>query len=85
MAKAQIVGIQYREGTSKKTGNPYKADILHVAFLDPSRQKGFTGSEVAEIWVDRSQGILSHIPKPGDVVDIGFNRSGYVEYVDICK
>ena len=84
MAKVKIIGIQHRKGTSKK-GNSYDADVLHVAYLDPSRQKEFTGCEVAEVWCERSQGILTHIPNPGDICDIGFNRSGYVEYVDICK
>lgn len=84
MAKAKVIGTQHRSGTSKK-GNAYDADILHVAFLDPSRQKEFAGCEVGEVWCERSAGVLTHIPKPGDIVDIYYNRSGYVEEVILCK
>ncbi len=84
MAKAKVFGIQHRKGTSKKGFN-YDADVLHVAFLDPSRAKEFNGCEVAEVWCERSNGIMTQIPKPGDIVDIYFNRSGYPEEVTVCK
>ncbi len=80
--KVQIIGVKHKSGTSRRTGEKYDCDILHVAYLTPSRQRDFTGSEVSQLWVDRASGILACIPSPGDILDIGFNQAGYLEYAD---
>lgn len=85
MAKAKVLGIQHREGIAKKTQRPYKADILHVEYLDPSRDTGFVGHEVGEVWCDCASNVCRIIPKVGDIVDVYYNRSGFVDEVTICK
>lgn len=84
MAKAKVIGIQYREGVSK-AGNSYKADILHVEYLDTPRAKGFQGHEVGTVWCDRASEVCPVIPKLGEIVDVYYNRSGYVEDVVVCR
>lgn len=85
MAKAKVLGIHHREGVSKKTQKAYKADILHVEYLDEPRTQGFTGHEVGEVWCDCASNVCPIIPKVGDVVDVYYNRSGFVDEVTICK
>ena len=83
--KAKVFGIQHLEGTSKKTGRPFAADVLHVLFLDPPRSKEFSGQEVGTIWCDTASGVLPYTPPIGSVVDVYYNRAGYVEDVAICN
>lgn len=85
MAKYKIIGVEHLKGTSKKTGRPYDMDILHVESLTPPRNREFIGNEVDKITISRDSGILVADPKPGQIYDIGFNRSGYVDYADYCK
>lgn len=85
MAKYQIVGVEHREGTSKKTGKPYNMDVLHCVAVNPPRDPNITGNVVDTIPVSRESGILSTIPNPGEYWDISFNRAGYVEDAYLCK
>lgn len=85
MAKYKIIGVEHIAGTSKKTGRPYDMDILHVMALDVPRNRVIIGNEVDKITISRDSGILITAPNPGDIYDIGFNRSGYVDYADPCK
>lgn len=77
MAKYKIVGVEHREGTSKKTGRPYNMDVLHVMALKPS--PNVTGNTVDTIPIGRESGILTSTPKPEEIWEIGFNRAGFVE------
>ena len=85
MAKYKIIGVEHMAGTSKKTGRPYDMDILHVMSLDAPRNREIIGNEVDKITISRDTGILTRTPEPGQVYDIGFNRSGYVDYADPVK
>lgn len=85
MDKAKVIGIQHREGIAKKTQRPYKADILHVEYLVTPRGTGFVGHEVGEVWCDCASGVCPIVPKVGDIVDVYYNRSGFVIGVTICK
>lgn len=85
MAKYQIVGIEHREGTSKKTGKPYNMDVLHCVAAAPPRNPNITGNTVDTIPIGRDTGILATIPKPGEYWEISFNRAGYVEDAYACK
>lgn len=82
MAKARVIGVQHKEGVSKK-GNNYNADILHVEFLDTPRAKGFTGHEVGTVWC--TSDVCPIVPKVGATVDVYYSRTGYVEDVLICN
>lgn len=79
MAKYKIVGVEHREGTSKKTGRPYNMDVLHVIAVAPSRNPNVTGNTVDTIPIGRESGILTSTPKPEQIWEIGFNRAGFVE------
>lgn len=83
--KYKIIGVEHIKGTSKKTGRPYDMDILHVTTIDPPRNREIIGNEVDKITISRDSGILTRTPQPGQIYDIGFNRSGYVDYADPCK
>lgn len=83
MSKAKVIGVEHREGTSKK-GNTYNADILHVEFLDEPRTKGFKGHEVGTVWCERSMDVCPILPEVGDTVDVFYNRSGFVDEVIVC-
>lgn len=85
MAKYKIIGVEHISGTSKKTGRPYDMDILHVMSMESPRNREIIGNEVDKITISRDTGILIRTPEPGAVYDIGFNRSGYVDYADPCK
>lgn len=77
MAKYQIIGVEHREGTSKRTGRPYSMDVLHVMAMKPS--PNVVGNAVDTIPIGCDSGILAKIPKPGECYEINFNRAGYVE------
>jgi len=79
MARYQIMGVEHREGTSKKTGRPYNMDVLHVVAAAPSRNPNVVGNTVDTIPIGRESGILTATPKPGEYYEISFNRAGFVE------
>lgn len=85
MARYKIVGVEHMKGTSKRTGRPYDMDILHVISETPPRNCDIVGQQVDKITVSRDSGILKRQPAPGEVYDIGFTRSGFVDYADICN
>lgn len=84
MAKYQIVGVEHMKGTSKRTGRPYDMDILHVIADTPPRNCDIVGKQVDKITVSRDSGILTRQPAPGEVYDIGFTRTGFVDYAELC-
>lgn len=85
MAQYKIIGVEHMKGTSKKSGNPYDMDILHVEDLSPARGKEIVGNRVDKITVSRDTGLLIRTPQPGEVYDIGFTRFGFVDYIDKVK
>lgn len=85
MAKYQVVGVEHMKGTSKRTGRPYDMDILHVIAEQTPRNVEINGKQVDKITISRDSGILKRAPMPGEVYDIGFTRSGFVDYADICN
>lgn len=82
MAKYKIVGVEHMAGTSKRTNRPYDMDILHVICEDAPRGREIVGQQVDKITISRDSGILLREPIPGQVYEIGFTRSGYVDYAD---
>ena len=85
MARYKIVGVEHMAGTSRKTGRPYDMDILHVIAESTPRNVEIVGNQVDKITISRDTGILTRQPVPGEVYDIVFTRSGYVDYADPCK
>ena len=81
--KYRVLGVGHMAGTSKKTNRPYDMDVLHLVSEEPSRAKEFSGNEVDKIYVSRDSGAMLRQPNVGDVVEIYYNRSGYVDSVNV--
>lgn len=80
--KVKVVGIQNVDYTSRKTGKPVKGTALHVIFKDAE----VAGEAVDSIFVSDALeiGSISQI-QPGMVVDVEYNRRGFVSDVAIVK
>lgn len=80
--KVKVVGIQNVDYTSRKTGKPVKGTTLHVIFKDAE----VAGEAVDGIFVSDALeiGSISQI-QPGMVVDVEYNRRGFVSDVAIVK
>lgn len=85
MSKYRIIGIEHKAGTSSKTQKRYDMDILHLVDLSERTRDDLVGNVVVQIPVSRDAGILVKRPNVGEVVNISFNRFGYVESVDTLK
>lgn len=72
----EVIGYRSLEGVSKKTGRPISAYILFLAGDGP---QGTVGRACFEQYVDKS--LVPVPPAVGSVVDIRYNRSGYVESI----
>lgn len=79
MAKYKLMGKEHLEGVSKKTGNAYCMDVLHVLDLDEGGAKNLAGQRVDKITVapEDAEGLMI-----GETVDIVFNRFGRVEHIE---
>ena len=81
--KVTVIGVgRIDVEKSKKTGNPFHATVLHGKYKDGQ----VTGEAVDSfILVDNLN--LSCIPelKPGQIVDIEYNKNGFVCGVEIQK
>ena len=80
--KVKVVGIQRVDYTSRKTGNPVKGTTLHACYKDAD----VSGEAVDNIFISDALeiGCISQI-QPGMVVDIEYNRRGFVSDVAIVK
>lgn len=80
--KVKVLGIQWLDYPSRKTGEQVRGTALHSVFNDAQ----VTGQAVSNIFVSDRLGIpcISEI-KPGMEVDIQYNNRGYVCDVSICK
>ena len=70
---ARVVGIQYLDYVSRKTGNPVKGLSLHCAYKDQQVE----GEAVSNFFVSDNLGISLKF-LPGDTVDIAFNQRGSI-------
>lgn len=82
MARYKLIGKEHLEGVSKKTGNAYNMDILHVVDLDERKQTNLTGNRVDKITVAPQDAARL---KVGEMCEICFNRFGRVEYVESVR
>ncbi|MBO5952636.1 MAG: hypothetical protein J6Q53_00700 [Oscillospiraceae bacterium] len=69
----EVIGVRRTAGTSKKTGRPYSGYTVFYTYLD---------QEVIGVKADNeflSDTILNgYIPKPGDHVDLIYDRNGFL-------
>nr|DAH66544.1 MAG TPA: hypothetical protein [Inoviridae sp.] len=70
---ARVLGVQYLDYVSRKTGNPVKGLSLHCAYKDQQVE----GEAVSNFFVSDNLGISLKF-LPGDTVDIAFNQRGSI-------
>ena len=68
-----VVGCQYREGVSKKSGKPYAAFFVSVTYP----QVDYAGVKAEEMYVPK-EATGGVVPQPGDRYMVEFTRSGFV-------
>lgn len=73
--KVNVLGVQMIDYTSRRSGQPVKGVSLHVSFPDQQVK----GLAVDSFFISDNLG-NEYAPsaKVGDVVEIEFNRRGYV-------
>lgn len=71
----EVLGLRRREATSKRNGNKYIACNVYLAFEEPS----VTGLACLDIFA-HGENVPADI-RPGDHVNIIYNRFGSVEAV----
>ena len=73
--KVKVLGIQFVDYVSRKTGNPVKGVTLHSCYPDGQVK----GEAVDSIFVSDNLGLdFLYQILPGDEVDIEYNNRGYV-------
>ncbi len=80
--KAKVLGVQTVNYT-KKTGEPCSGVTLHVCFKDNQVR----GEAVDSPFVNDNLGIRSTLDvlQPGQLIDIEYNRRGFVGGITVCK
>lgn len=81
--KYVVLGIQIQDYISKKTSQPVKGVSLHCAYNDSQ----VDGQAVDSLFIGERLDCypkLLHI-KPGALVDVEFNRRGYIADVSIVS
>ena len=70
---ACVMNSNVAKGVSKRTGKEFNAIVVHVVFDGENK-------ECEAVWIDPEffGGVL---PSYGDVIDIQYNRQGYVQSV----
>ena len=80
--KACVMSSRVAKGISKKTGKEFNSVIVHVVFMGDEK-------ECEAVWVD-PQILKGYMPQYGDVLDIVYNRQGYISDVvvltnEVCE
>ena len=70
---ARVLGVQYLDYVSRKSGNPVKGLSLHCAYKDQQVE----GEAVSNFFVSDNLGISLKF-LPGDTVDIALNQRGFI-------
>ena len=80
----EILGIKPLEGTSKKTGKPFDAYLLHCARENPNDSTLF-GHEVKQLFVDK-RFLLDDVKSLGSFaalvnmyVSVSYDSNGFIE------
>lgn len=75
----EVVGCKYVEGTSKTSGKPYKAYIVH--YVEDGEEQGFTGMMTGDAFIAKDL-CNRHIPSPGDKMELSYNKNGFLTKVE---
>lgn len=84
----KIVGVMAVEGTSKKTGRPFDAYILHTLRQVPNDDR-LKGVEAKQLFVDKKflledvKQLGSYGALVGKDINISFDQGGFVESVSM--
>ena len=75
--KACVMSSREAKGTSKRTGKEFNSIIVHVVFIGDEK-------ECEAVWVDPNL-LKGYLPEYGDVLDIIYNRQGYISDVKVLN
>lgn len=81
--EARVLGVQQVNYVSKKTGNPVVGVTLHCASKDPD----VVGECAENVFISDNLNIRGLIDSihPGDIIDVVYNRRGYVADVALIS
>ena len=74
----EICGVKFMEGTSKKSGKPYKAYLIH--YTEDGAGQGFDGFVTGDAFIDVSL-LNGRKPSVGDRVELFYNKQGFLLHV----
>ena len=75
--KACVMSSRIAKGTSKRSGKEFNAIVVHVVFLGDQK-------ECEAVWIDPDM-LRGYMPDYGDVIDINYNRQGFVVSVNVLE
>ena len=78
--KAVVLGKEYASGTSKKTGKPFAATVVHVSF----KKNKVEGQAVDSVWLDPVSYPVESI-LVGKTYDIDRDARGFVVGFDLAR
>ncbi len=76
----EVIGFRHMNGTSKKTGKPYSGFMIW--FSMPFRSEDGVGQETDSVFVDDTL-LKGRVPAVGGIIDLRFNRRGFLESVEL--
>lgn len=71
--KVTVIGKEYVSGTSKKTGKPFAANVVHISH----KKNGVEGMAVDSVWLDPASYPLPDI-QVNKVYDIDRDGRGFI-------
>lgn len=77
--KVVVIGKEYISGTSKKSGKPFEANLVHVSY----KKNGVEGQAVEGIFLDPNTYPLSGI-QVGKTYDVDRDSHGYPISFDLA-
>lgn len=78
--KVNVIGKEFVSGTSKKTGKPFSANVVHVS----QKKNGVEGLAVDSIWLDPLSYPLPDI-QVGKVYDVDRDGRGFICGFDLAR
>lgn len=77
--KVVVIGKEYVSGTSRKNGNFFEANVVHVAF----KKMGVEGQSVDSIWLNPNDYPLNGI-QIGKTYDVDRDSRGFLLSFDLA-
>ena len=72
----EVVRSKLVEGTSKKSGKPYKAYVVYYTEDDDSVFGVITGDAFIDVSL-----LNGRVPMPGDKMELNYNKNGFLSKV----